>query len=106
MRFGALISVPLLIMEDKQHTIGLADLLDEVHRDLDELRKKHPSDYSIRNITMWWELEKERLLTRHGPASVAKKLRRHPGLIRMLAWFFAGWLAMLAVQTAIALWMR
>lgn len=93
-------------MEDKQHTIGLADLLDEVHRDLDDVRKKHPNDYSFRNITMWWELEKERLLTRHGPASVAKKLRRHPAFIGMLAWFLAGWLAMLAVQAAIAFWMR
>ena len=93
-------------MEDKQNIIGLADLLDEVHRDLDELRRKHSSDYNIRNITMWWELEKERLLARHGSTSVARKPRRTPNLVRMLAWFFAGWVAMLAVQTAIALWMR
>jgi len=94
-------------MDDKQQpTIGLADLLDEVHRDIDELRNKHPGDYSIRNITMWWALEQERLLTRHGPASVAKKLRRHPAFIRTLSWFLAGWLAMLAVQAAIAFWMR
>ena len=93
-------------MDDKQNIIGLADLVDEVHRDLDELRKKHPGDYSIRNITMWWELEKERLLARHGSAGVARKLRRYPNLARMLAWFFAGWLAMLAVQTTIAFWMR
>ena len=107
MRFGASIPVPLLIMDDKQNNIiGLADLVDEVHRDLDELRKKHPSDYSIRNITMWWELEKERLLARHGSTSVARKLRRHPNLVRVLVWFFAGWVAMLAVQTTIAFWMR
>jgi hypothetical protein len=90
-------------MDDKQETIGLAELLDEVHRDLDELRKKHPSDYNIRNITMWWELEKERLSARHSPGAVVKKLRKLQGARKMMIWFFCGWLTMLAVQTMIRL---
>jgi len=85
-------------MDDKQETIGLTELLDEVNRDLEELRRKHSSDYSIRNITMWWELERERLVTRHSPGSVVRKVRAILGLKRMIAWFFVGWLMMLAVQ--------
>src|SRR5258708_5802431 len=100
---GAFYSVPQLIMDDKQNTIGLEALLDEVHRDLDELRKKHPSDYHIKNITMWWELEKERLLARHSPASVVRKLRRMQGIKWLMIWFFAGWATMLAVNAIIRL---
>jgi hypothetical protein len=90
-------------MDDKQETIGLAELLDEVQRDLDELRKKHSSDFNIRNITMWWELEKERLSARHSPGTVVKKLRKIQGIRRMMIWFFLGWLVMLAVQTIMRL---
>jgi hypothetical protein len=73
-------------MSDAQGTIGMAALLDEVDRDIDELRKKHPSDYGVKNLTMWWSLEKERLVTRHGPATAVRKPRRgwidgHTGLL-------------------------
>jgi hypothetical protein len=104
-RFAPLLLFPLLIMDDRQETIGLMELLDEVHRDLDELRKKHPSDYNIRNITMWWDLEKERLLARHSPGSVVRKLRKIQGVRKMIAWFFVGWLMMLVVQIAMRLLM-
>ena len=91
----------LLIMDDKQDTIGLTALLDEISNDLDELRKKHPSDYGIKNISMWWELEKERVVTRHSPATAVKKLRRVRDVKRLMAGFFAGWLVMLVVHTAV-----
>ena len=90
-------------MHDASHTIGLTELLDEVGRDLDELRKRHPGDYSTKNLTMWWELERDRLLARHSPASVVRKMRRARGLKRSLALFTAGWLAMVVAQTAIRL---
>lgn len=93
-------------MEDKPDTIGLTALLDQVTADLDELRKKHPNDYNVKNITLWWELERERLLARHSPASVVKKLRRVQGMKRMMAWFFGGWATMLAVETTIHLLTR
>ena len=93
-------------MDDKPETIGLTTLLDEVDRDIDELRKKHPSDYGVKNLTMWWELEKERLVTRHGPTSVVKKLRRVQGYKRTAIWFFAGWATMLVTNTVIRLLIR
>ncbi len=89
-------------MDDKQHTIGMTDLLDEVSRDLDDFRKKHAGDYSVKNITLWWELERDRLVARHSPASVVKQLRRTQGL-KLLIWFFAGWATMLAADTVIRL---
>ena len=91
-------------MDEKQKIIGLTELLDDVSRDLDEFRKKHPSDYSIRNIAMWWDLEKERLVIRHAPASVVKTLRKVRGVTRTIAWFFVGWLVMLAAQTTLHVW--
>ena len=90
-------------MDDAQHTIGLSALLDEVDRDLDELRKKNPTDYSLRNITMWWGLERERLTMRHGTAATVKRIHRVFGYKRTVVWFFAGWVTMLAVNTAIRL---
>mgnify|MGYP000024967097 CR=1 FL=1 len=92
---------PPHIMEDKTHTLGLTALLDEVSADLDELRKKHPGDYSTKNLTMWWDLERDRLLARHGPTSTVRKLRAVRGMKRMLAMFSAGWLVMIVVQTMI-----
>jgi hypothetical protein len=77
-------------MEDKRETIGLTDLLDEVSRDIDELRKKHPSDYGVKNLTMWWELEKERLVVRHGSAGAVKRLRQVQSFKRAMLLFFAG----------------
>jgi hypothetical protein len=88
-------------MDDTPHIIGLTALLDEVDRDLDDLRKKHPADYGLKNLTMWWDLERERLLARYSPASVVRKFRRARGLRRILGYFSAGWLAMIVVQTAI-----
>ncbi len=72
-------------MDDKLHTIGMTDLLDEVSRDLDDFRKKHASDYSVKNITLWWELERERLLVRHKDARVTR--RSLPG---RRVWIFIG----------------
>ncbi|GEM_PF-6377634 len=100
---GRLFLFQLLIMDDKQEIIGLAALLDEVNRDIEELRKKHPGDYSVKNLTMWWELERERLVTRHSPASVVKKLRRVQGVRRLMIGFFAGWATMLAATAVIRL---
>lgn len=91
-------------MDDTKNTIGLTDLLDEVGRDLDELRKKHTGDYQIKNVTMWWELERDRILARHNPGTVLKTLRRVQRFRRMMTFFFAGWLMMLVVQTAIRFW--
>ena len=96
----AFISVPRFRMEANRNTIGLGDLLDQISCDLDELRRKHPGDYAMKNITMWWELEKERLLTRHSPASV---VNRHRNVWRFRQWtvvFFAGCMTMLAVNIA------
>jgi hypothetical protein len=91
-----------LTMDENKDTIGLQALLDEVSRDLDEFRKKHAGDYGVKNVTLWWELEKERLVIRHGPESVVKKPRRVPRLRRMI-WFFAGWVTMLVVNTVVRL---
>jgi hypothetical protein len=100
---GVYISFSLLIMDDKQETIGLTALLDDISNDLNELRKKHSSDYNIKNITMWWELERERVVSRHNPGMVVKKLRRIQSAKRLMAWFFAGWIVMLAVNTTVRL---
>lgn len=102
-RRKALLSFSLLTMDDKQNIIGLSELLDEVNRDLDEFRKKHPNDYSVKNITLWWELERERLLARHSTEGVVKKLRRVQSLKRMLLLFTAGWLTMIVIQAAMRL---
>jgi hypothetical protein len=90
-------------MADTPHTIGLTELLGEVDRDLDELRKKHPADYGMKNLGMWWELERERLLVRHGPTALVKELRRTRGLKRALGLFTAGWLVMLVIQAVLRL---
>lgn len=89
-------------MSDAQNTIGLSELLAEVDRDLDELRKKHPSDYGVKNTGLWWELEKERLITRHG-AALVKRMHRIWDFKRTAVWFFAGWATMLAVNTILRL---
>lgn len=90
-------------MDGKPQTIGLTELLDEVDRDLDELRKKHPADYGMKNLEMWWGLERERVLARHSPAAVVRKLHRVRGLKRSLALFTAGWFAMIVIQAALRL---
>jgi hypothetical protein len=93
-------------MDDKHDIIGLTELLDEVGRDLDEFRKKHQSDYSVKTISLWWDMEKDRLLSRHSPACVVKKLRRVQGLRRTMIWFFAGWVTMLTMNLIIRLLLR
>lgn len=76
-------------MSSGKDTIGMADLLDEVSRDLDDFRRKHPGDYSVKNVTLWWEMEKERLTIRHGPAT-AVKTHGVSGLKRTAIWFLVG----------------
>jgi hypothetical protein len=71
-------------MNGRDNIIGMTDLLDEVSRDLDDFRKKHASDYGVKNVTLWWELERERLLIRHKEARVARHL-----MSRRRAWAFA-----------------
>jgi len=93
-------------MDDKQTTIGLVELLDEVSHDFDELRKKHSSDYSIKNMTMFWELEKERLLLRHGSIAAVKRLRQIPRIRRTLLIFSIGWICMLIAQAILQLLIR
>jgi hypothetical protein len=90
-------------MEDEQHTIGLQDLLSQVDRDLDDFRRKHQSDYSTKNISLWWELERERILTRHVPSTLVKKLRQAEGLKRSLAFFAAGGITILLGEIALRL---
>jgi hypothetical protein len=87
-------------------TIGMTELLDEVSRDLDELRKKSPGDYSMKTIVMWWDLERDRLVARHTPNGVVKRLRRVRSMKRLLVAFSAGWLAMLVIDTTIRLLVR
>ncbi|MBW3599741.1 MAG: hypothetical protein KY475_21030, partial [Planctomycetes bacterium] len=87
-------------MDNTQDTIGLTELLDEINRDIDQLRKKHPSDYNIKNITMWWELERERVLVRHGSLAAVKRLRTIKSMRRLMIAFFGGWLTMMAFSAA------
>lgn len=88
-------------MDDEKKTIGLTDLLHEVSRDLEDLCKKHTGDYQLKNVTMWWELEKERLLARHGMDASVKKWRRFFSRKSGMPWFFAGWLTMIVLQLAL-----
>lgn len=90
-------------MDDTQHTIGLTDLLAEVDRDLDNLRRKHPSDYGVKNTGLWWELERERLMTRHGPAALVKRIHRVRGVRRLMILFFAGWATAVATSAVMRL---
>lgn len=82
--------------------IGIGELLDEVSRDLDDFRRKHPADYGVKNITLWWDMEKERLLTRHGAAGVVRKLRAR-GLKWLAAWFALGCASTLAAAAGLRL---
>jgi len=93
-------------MSDAKDTIGLPELLDEVSHDLDEFRKKHASDYTVKNITLWWELERDRVLARHVPATTLRKLRRVQSVRRMLLLFTAGWLTMAIIETVVRLLVR
>lgn len=62
-------------MNGSNNTIGLSDLLDEVSGDLDDFRRKHQSDYGVKNITLWWDMERERIATRHKEARVVPRVR-------------------------------
>jgi hypothetical protein len=90
-------------MSDAKDTIGLTELLDEVSRDLDDYRKKHPNDYGVKGVTLWWDTEKERLTMRHGSASVLKKSRREEFMKRLAIWFLAAWTVMLTVNSVLRL---
>lgn len=94
---------PTATMPENPNTIGLQDLLDEISRDLDNFRKKHASDYGVKNITLWWDMEKERLLVRHVPSSVVRTITGARSVRRAIGWFTAGLVALGAVQTAIRL---
>lgn len=83
--------------------IGIGELLDEVSRDLDDFRRKHPTDYGVKNVTLWWDMEKERLLTRHGAAGVARRLRLTQGLRWLAVWFALGCAATLAAAAGLRL---
>ena len=90
-------------MEDFHKTIGLIELLDEVTHDIDELRKKHPNDYGVKNMTIWWDLEKERMLNRHGSYAVIKRLRQIKSMKRSMSLFFGGWISWIALSSVIRL---
>ncbi|HEX3146814.1 MAG TPA: hypothetical protein VHR66_01860 [Gemmataceae bacterium] len=83
-------------MSDTQDTIGLTQLLDEVNNDIDDLRKKNPSDYGVKNIIMWWSLERERIVIRHGSTAAVKRLLKVRGLKRVMIAFVAGCAAVIA----------
>lgn len=87
-------------MDEKAKTIGLTELLAEVEEDLKQLKAKNPTDYGIKNIMQWWSLESERLEVRHGPQAVIKKMRKAQAF-KWMKWFFAGWIVMLVMQTAL-----
>ena len=88
-------------MHTKPNNIGLTDLLDEVSKDLDDFRKKHASDYGVKNVTLWWDLERERLLVRHSPSTRLRTFVGKRSVRQALGWFTAGWVVLIAVQTAV-----
>lgn len=89
-------------MSETNNIIGMLDLLDEVSRDLEDFRRKHTSDFGVKNITMWWELERERLAIRHKEARVA---RHH--LSKRRAWTFAvGCMVTFLAGVVATLWVR
>jgi len=89
-------------MDEPKNIIGMTDLLDEVSRDLEDFRKKHASDYSVKNVTLWWELERERLLIRHKEARVARRFmsRRRAWILVVgcMATFAAGALSTMLIR--------
>ena len=84
-------------MNDQQQSIALSELLTEVDLDLDGFRKKHSTDFGVKNITMWWELEKERLLLRHGSVAAVRKVSRTHSFRRLMFGFLAGWIFSVAL---------
>ncbi len=90
-------------MSEEQKTIGLTELLDEVSRDLDEYRKKHPNDYGVKGVTLWWDTEKERLAMRHGSATLVKYSRREERMKRLAILFLVAWTITLSLNTVVSL---
>lgn len=88
-------------MDDTQQTLRLVELLDEVARDIEDFRKKHPGDYSVKNVAVWWDLERERLLMRHGSSKVVKRMRRLQGVKKATALIVSGWFAAVAASAAL-----
>jgi hypothetical protein len=83
-------------MSNAQDTIGLTQLLDEVSADIDDLRKKNPSDYGVKNLIMWWSLERERIIIRHGSTAAVKRLLKIRSIKRVMLSFLAGCAAVIA----------
>ncbi len=94
-RKGRHIFFPASRMDAVQNIIGLSELLDDVGRDLEEFRKKHPTDYQLKTITMWWELERDRLLVRHADKRVLKRSSRRLLGNRGAFWILVIWTFML-----------
>ncbi len=90
-------------MSDEQKTIGLGELLDEVSRDLDDYRKKHPNDFGVKGVTLWWDTEKERLTMRHSSATLLKMSRREERMKRVAILLLAAWTVTLSVNTVVSL---
>jgi hypothetical protein len=86
-------------MDVSRTTIGLSDLLDEIGRDLDDYRRKHPNDYQLKPITLWWELERERMSLRFHGQTVLLKTRHRLFDRRILFWLLAGWTTLLIAAT-------
>ena len=84
-------------MDDTKKSIDLGDLLDEIATDIEELRKKNPNDYAVKNVAMWWSLERTMLKIRHHPASVMKRIHRKWTTKWIVIAFAAGLSAMLAL---------
>lgn len=84
-------------MDNKNSTVPLVTLLDEISNDLDELRKQNPTDHSFKGIAMFWNLERERVVARHNPQTAVKKHQQRE-VKRALLWFFGGWMVMISLQ--------
>lgn len=100
---GAFYPVPQPVMDDNQKSIDLGALLDEVSRDLDEYRKKHANGYGVKEVTLWWDTEKERLSMRHGSATVLKKSRREERMKRLTIAYLVAWTVTLSLNTVVSL---
>jgi hypothetical protein len=85
-------------MDHKHKAISLKDLMDEMDRDLATLRAKNPQDYSLRPVSLWLSLERERLEMRHTPHAIFTMTHRLRGVKRTAAWVIGGQLVLLAGQ--------
>jgi hypothetical protein len=93
-------------MINKDDTIGIQELMDEIDKDVADYKARNAGDYSVKNVVMFWQLERERVLIRHLPATLVKKARRARSVRFWLGCFSAAWAALIAVQALIGLLMR